>query len=477
MQIPFKVFLDTQNILSGYETPQLHQDIADWIEKTQHEPRRILQVFRHAGKSYILCCYVAWRLLCDPNYTCIIISAKQNLALRNSMMIRSIIETNPLTAHLKSELEQWQAKSFTIEREHIQLNPSVTVSSLQSSFTGMHSEEIIGDDIEVSQNVLTEDARDFIRDRVQEFGKISKRIFLTGTPHHEDTIYAHCKNIGYEHELKIPVYDSTGKLSWPDHHDGMFTWDWIERQRRESTEGDFKSQFLLIPSKTYEALMDMDKVQMYNQELTLQYLPQPMGTYLPIMRIGDKRITRLCAAWDPATGLKGRDASVLAICGRDEEGYVYVHDVIELDAAVKKDFQRQCEQIIDVCSKYHIGHVFVEENFSPTLQNELRRTALDKKKKVVVMPVFRQKNKLAFMAQQLEPVVKVGRMRVHEQVKDNSHFLSQLQEFPYTRHDDCIDAVAEAINHLPEPMTDVSKIPSIQSPLGSGGGKIARLTS
>jgi hypothetical protein len=28
MRIPFKVFLDTQNILSGYDTPALHQDIA-----------------------------------------------------------------------------------------------------------------------------------------------------------------------------------------------------------------------------------------------------------------------------------------------------------------------------------------------------------------------------------------------------------------------------------------------------------------
>ena len=77
MKIPFKVFLDTQNILSGMTTPQLHVDVADWLDSTQKDPRRILQVFRHAGKSYILCNYVAWRLMSDPNYTCIIVSAKK----------------------------------------------------------------------------------------------------------------------------------------------------------------------------------------------------------------------------------------------------------------------------------------------------------------------------------------------------------------------------------------------------------------
>jgi hypothetical protein len=77
MKIPFKVFLDTQNLLSGYTTPELHLEIADWLQRTRFEHRRIFQCFRNAGKSYILCCYIAWRLLTDPSYTCIIISAKR----------------------------------------------------------------------------------------------------------------------------------------------------------------------------------------------------------------------------------------------------------------------------------------------------------------------------------------------------------------------------------------------------------------
>ena len=471
MQIPFKVFLDTQNILSGMTTPQLHVDVADWLDSTQKDPRRILQVFRHAGKSYILCNYVAWRLMSDPNYTCIIVSAKKSLAMRNSMMIRSIIESNPLTQHLKSELYTWQANQFTVERDSIQLNPSCTVTSITSGFTGMHATEIIGDDVEISSNVTTEDARNFLKDRTMEFGKIANQVLLVGTPHHAESLYSHCQSIGYDTVMKKPVYDAEGKLAWDNHVDGMFNWKWLERQKNESTEGDFKSQYLLIPSSTYESLIETSKIEIYEDDFQFQHIPQPMGNYLPVVRIGDNQITRMCAGWDPALGLRGRDDSVLAITARDDKGITYVHDVIELSGAENKEFDKQCEEIILACDRYKIGHIYLEENFSPTLKTELNRKAREMKKKVIVIGEFRNSNKLNFMAQQLEPVIKVGKMRVHKRVVDNSHFMSQLEEFPYNKMDDCIDAVSLALSKLPNPNVDVTKIPLIQSPHQMAGGK------
>jgi len=471
MQIPFKVFLDTQNLLSGMTTPDCHITIADWLDNNQKQPRKILQAFRHIGKSYILCCYVSWKLLTDPNYTCIIVSAKKQLAMRNSMMIRSIIESNPLTQHLKSDLYTWQATEFTVERDSIQLNPSVTVTSLTSAMTGKHAEEIIGDDIEISTNVNTLDARDFIKDRVMEFGKIAKRILLVGTPHHEDTIYRHCKSVGYDTELKLPIYDKEGELAWKDHPDDMFTWKWLERIKMESTEGDFKSQFMLVPAKTYDALIDVEKIQTYKDELSYQHLPQPMGNYIPIVRLGTKQINRMVICWDPATGLRGRDDSVLAVACRDTDGVVYIHDTIELSGAENKEFDKQCDEVIDACIKYKIGHIYLEENFSVTLKTELKRKVKEKKQKIVVISEFRSSNKLNFMAQTLEPIIKVGKLKVHQRVKDAKKFLNQVEEFPYQKHDDYIDAVSMAISKLPEPAVDVSKIPMIQSPLQFAGGK------
>ena len=136
-KIPFKVFLDTLNIISNQTTPPVHQEICDWLENTDHLPRRGFQMFRHGGKSFIIGAYVCWKLYHDPNWSCLLISAKRNLALRNSLFIRNMIETHPLLQDMKSDLYQWKAESFTVERPIMQLNPSVTVSSLGASFTGV----------------------------------------------------------------------------------------------------------------------------------------------------------------------------------------------------------------------------------------------------------------------------------------------------------------------------------------------------
>ena len=482
MDISFKVFLDTLNIVSSQKTPEVHQEICDWLEKTDNEQRRLCQAFRHLGKSYILGAYICWNLLRDPNWTCLLISAKRNLALRNSLFIRNMIESHPMLQHMKSELFQWKAETFTVERPIMQLNPSVTVASLGSSITGYHCTQILGDDIETSDNVWSEAQRQKIKERVAEFGKISNKILLFGTPHHESSVYTHLEEIGYLTK-KVPIIrtkkvlqeDSTEideeYLAWPNHPEKMFTYEWIERQRKETTTGDFSSQYLLIPATTYQPLVDLENIKYYDEELEWNQIAQPFGNYITSCRIGGKyNITRVCASWDAATGLRARDNSVLSICARDENGNTFVHDVKVLSAVDEetKSFSNQCREIIIACAYHKIRHVYVEENFSATLANELRRVAREMKIMVQVVPKFRSKNKMVFIAQTLEPLIKLGKMYVHERVKETP-FLDELQAFPRMKHDDCIDATAEAISHLPELAVDVSKVAKVFNPLSSAG--------
>ena len=483
-KIPFKVFLDTLNIIGGYDTPSFHQEIADWIEETDNDPRRILQVFRNGGKSYIVGAYVCWKLLTDPNWTCIIISAKRNLALRNSQFIRHTIENHPLLQHLKSDLYTWKTETFTVERPIMQLNPSVTISSLGASYTGLHATTILADDCETSDNVISPDARARIKERVSEFGKIAKNIFMIGTPHTEDSIYDHLVGKGYSikkvpaiRTRKIRQEDSTEieeqYLAWPDHPESMMTYEWLERQRLETTEGDFNSQYMLLPQSIFQSLVQLENIKYYKNDLEWQNIAQPWGNYISSCLIGKHNITRVCAAWDAATGLKGRDASVLSICARDNEGNTFVHDVITLSAVDKetKDFTGQCREIIRACAFHKISHVFVEENFSQTLANELRRAAREMKIMVQVVPKFRNKNKMVFIAQIMEPLIKVGRLYVHERVRDNTPFMDELQAFPRAKYDDCIDATAEAISNLPNMSVDVTKVAKVFNPLQNTGAR------
>ena len=476
-KLPFRVFLDTQNIISQQRTPAFHIEICDWLELTNNEQRRTFQCFRHGGKSYIIGAYVCWNLLQNPNWTCLLISAKRNLALRNSLFIRSMIENHPLLQHLKSDLYTWKSETFTVDREIMQLNPSVTVSSLGASFTGFHADCVIADDIETSDNCINENQRQKIKERVSEFGKLANKILCVGTPHCEDTIYNHLEDVGYISK-KIPVIRTRQKqlpdssledeeyLAWHNHPQKMFTYKWLEQQRNETTEGDFNSQYMLIPQSVYQPLVQLDKINYYKENFIWNFISQPFGNYIADCKLGKNRIQRICAAWDAATGLKGRDNSVLSVVAKDESNNVFVHDIRVLSAVGEdRSFDNQCREIIATCAKHKIGHVFVEENFSATLANELRRVARELKLAINVIPKFRSANKLNFIAQTLEPIIKVGRLYVHQNVKENSPFLDELQAFPKTKMDDCIDATSEAISHLPELAVDISKLAKIHNPL------------
>ena len=50
-----------------------------------------------------------------------------------------------------------------------------------------------------------------------------------------------------------------------------------------------------------------------------------------------------------------------------------------MDIAQAWSLENQCKEVIALCAKHKIGHVFVEENFSSTLANELRRVARELK--------------------------------------------------------------------------------------------------
>jgi len=379
-------------------------------------------------------------------------------------------------------LYQWKAETFTVERPVMQLNPSVTVSSLGASFTGFHASTTIADDIETSDNCLTADQREKNKQRIAEFGKLSKQILMFGTPHHEQSIYLHLQDIGYL-EKKIPVIrtrtvkqeDSTDKvenyLAWPDHPEEMFSYNWLDQQKRETTEGDFNSQYMLIPQTTYQPLIDLDKINYYEEELEWSSISQPFGNYITACRLGKRNITRLVGAWDVASGLKNRDQSVLSICARDEDGNTFVHDLKVLSAVdeATKDFKIQCREVILACAYHKLSHIIVEENFSATLAAELRRTAKEMKVFVNIVPRFRTTNKKVFIAQTIEPIIKVGRLYVHKKVDKDTPFMDELQAFPRNKKDDCIDATCEAINYLPNIAVDVSKVGKIYNPLNNAG--------
>jgi hypothetical protein len=105
-------FIAVWNQRQDQGTPELHREIARWLEAGWPEgPReRLLLVFRDAGKSSLVALYCAWLLGRDPNLRLLALSADHELATKLVRNVRRIVERHPATRGLRPlKAEEWAA--------------------------------------------------------------------------------------------------------------------------------------------------------------------------------------------------------------------------------------------------------------------------------------------------------------------------------------------------------------------------------
>lgn len=459
--LPFKAFYQIYCVQQGWgRITEFDERVCDWMESSIEDEYRLLMAYRDSGKSTKLSNYLAWRIYLDPMYTSVILSATEALASRNAKHIRAIIETHPLTQELVPKGDEtWQSRSFTVKRPRIDLRPTCKTASITGGGrTGWHAHEIVVDDIEIDLNCKTEEARDKLKEIVYELVSMSENLFFVGTPHHEDTIYNFLYYEQAYNRLRIPVWDedpeNPGNMipAQPERHDLK----WCLNKKARLSTPKWESQFLLIPRAAYEVQIDPALLRPYEDTLTVDYDAPPdkrTRKQQPEFYLNRERIMDIRAYWDPASGLRNRDHSVLSICGRTDKRNVYlihIETLPPIDFESLERFRPQMERILQVLKKYHCNNVCVEKNFSMTLATELKLFAEKQGSRVVVRETTRKasQKKQEFIADQLEPLISGGRFWVPRWVYEKSKFRNELQSFPNSKHDDHLDATAGAIAEL-----------------------------
>lgn len=452
MKLTFFEFLCLYADEFNREISDPQYQMANWLDATDADPFRIVQAYRESGKSDTLRLWVVWKLFCDPAFTVLIISATAKIAGRNSREIRSIIEKFSLTKHLKpANPDQWQTETFTVNRPHGKSgDASVNCTSVTASNTGMHAHILLGDDVEVAENIYTDENREYLWERIGAFQSLCTRQLFVGTPHHEDTIYKKLGNLANDYkEIKIPVMDENGIPANPDVEINGYKHDetWIEWKRSSMSPAKFSSQYLLEAVNSNETLFDFDLLNHYDEEMEVMehWSDDPRQKW--IHRIHGKTIKDIAAYWDPAYGTANRDSSVLAVCFRTTDGDSYVHRTVELPPATDRDFDQQYKKIMDTLFQCGLDKVYVEENFAPTLANSLREYCRRAGQKIRVIPERRIRNKTEFIGDTIGPEINTGKLYIHKSVWRTA-FKAQLKEFPRAKHDDFLDAACGALDQL-----------------------------
>ncbi|MEG3618253.1 phage terminase large subunit [Magnetovibrio sp. PR-2] len=456
-EIDFPRFVAIYQKMIGYDTPDIHIEIARWLEATDGQDQRLLQVFRNAGKSNLVCLYVAWKLVRDPNTTILVMSAKYPLAVKNAEFIKKIIEEHPICQKvLKPDQKNWAKESFSVQRPVARRDPSVCVSSVDSGFTGYHADLILADDIEIQNNVENEEMRAKLRKRVQDFDSVAPATLFVGTPHCVETIYNDIQEWDGIEILRIPFWtelpNGVKKLAWPE----RFPMDWYKRYKSKKTLNYVNSQLFLIPSDVRETLIDPDLVDTVDCELETVEIFAPLGKLSKPelrLRIGDEtvRVTGYGTYYDPALGIEGRDNAVFAFAVRTEHGDIIVLHCETLPAtSPQTGWQPQLDRIIDIALEYGLPSVTVEGgNTNVTLDTDLKAAASRRGIRLGTNKVSRNKiNKKVRIAETLEPLVRGKRLKVHPRVHEHGRFNGELGEFPGGKRDDHIDATTGALNQM-----------------------------
>lgn len=188
-------FLDEWNEIIGHTTPRHHRQIMEFlVDVWRHEPHRgLLMAFRHSGKSTVVGIFVACVLYMRPQTRILVLSAETSLASRMVAHIRHILENHPRCASLvPGNKKEWATGRITVNRPLGIREPSVVCQGLYGNITGMRSDLIICDDIEVPNTSNTARKRTEMRERLRELDFILSpggAMIYIGTPHTVDTIY------------------------------------------------------------------------------------------------------------------------------------------------------------------------------------------------------------------------------------------------------------------------------------------------
>jgi len=188
-------FLNEWNKILGFQTPKHHQQIMCFlVDVLNGEPKRgLLNAFRHSGKSTVVGVFAACVLYYHPNTRILILSAESGLASRMVSHIKNILENHPWCADILPEVKkEWGSHKITIKRPIGIREPSVICQGISGNITGMRSDLIICDDVEVPNTCNTYQKRINLRERLRELDFIlspNGAMIYIGTPHTKDTIY------------------------------------------------------------------------------------------------------------------------------------------------------------------------------------------------------------------------------------------------------------------------------------------------
>lgn len=442
------------------EPTQIQYDICE--ELVSCEDLLSLQAFRGIGKSHLAALYCIWKGYWDEEVKILIISATSKRAAEFVKFCRDTINLCPFLQHMKPDKSQRDLSySFDFSSCLPSQTPSIEAKGITSQITGSRANVIIADDLEVSVNSLSAEAREKLENLSKEFVSIllpnGKTIYL-GTPHSSSSIYNRLPGKGYK-VAKFPAYDEDGNATEPL----RFPKDELEKRRKVMGDSEFQLMFMLDTSmadrdKFPLKLADLMVTEKFGKETCFEeykILKSPLSTtiaeakgYDTCYEVDTKGYevpyTKRILALDPAGS--GQDEFAWCVLAT-RNGFYYVLDHGAWDTGLNNDVLRHIKMLSE---KYKVHQLVVETNFGDDLILNMLKPHI----MCEIIPVKQSASKEKRMISTLEPVLNQQKLVVHPKFIEDTKMMAQFCNLAPVRgalkHDDRLDCLSIAVKHLKE---------------------------
>lgn len=453
----------------------VHVDWCRWSTRQDQLSHQLTLLPRDHQKSRLIAFKVAWWITRNPDCRILYISATANLAEKQLKFIKDLLTSSiyrrywPEMVHPEEgKREKWTNSEISIDhpkrKEEGIRDPTVFIGGLTTGLTGMHCDVAVLDDVVVFENAYTEDGRSRVRSQYSLLASIEGadgQEWVCGTRYHPKDLYSELLDMREEvfdddGDIidEVPIYevferqvedagDGSGEFLWPRQQRSDGKWFGFDRKVLAQKRGkyldrtQFRAQYYNDPNDPGDMRIGRDKFQYYDKtRLTHD------GSHWYYQ---DRKLNVFASADFAYSISKRADYTAIAIIGIDRESNIYV---LEIDRFKTDRISEIFDHILTTHTKWDYRRIGCEiTSGQKMIVQELKDSYIRPYglylSIVDIKPTRHEGTKEERLSAILEP--KYDNMSIWHYKDGNCQILEDELIMQHPPHDDCMDALASAI--------------------------------